>query len=81
MRHYLSNIWTNIKSKKQIVYWIQKFGIRSPFISIWFKIDQIVCDRPNIAVTYLFALSVCVRCNFFGREIENENDLFILIKD
>ncbi len=39
--------------KKQIVHQVQKFIIRSLFVSFWFKIDQIVLDRPNINVTYL----------------------------
>ncbi len=52
MRHYLSNLWANISGKKWIVYQAKKIGILSLFILIWFKIDQIVCDRPNIVVTY-----------------------------
>jgi len=39
--------------KKQIVYWAQKFGIWSLFVSIQFKIDRIVHDKLNITVTYL----------------------------
>jgi hypothetical protein len=31
----------------------KKIGIRSLLVSIQFKLDQIVRDRPNIAVTYL----------------------------
>ncbi len=52
MSHYLSNLWTNISGKKWIVYQSKKFSIQSLFILIQFKIDQIVCDRPNITVTY-----------------------------
>ena len=37
--------------KEQIVYQPQKFGIWLLFVSTQFKIDQIVHDRPNIAVT------------------------------
>jgi hypothetical protein len=39
-------------SKKRIVYQVQTFGIQSLFLSIQFEIYQIVCDRPNITVTY-----------------------------
>ncbi len=39
--------------QKKIVYQAKKFGIQSLFVVIWFKIDQIVCDRPNIAVTLI----------------------------
>ncbi len=39
--------------KNEIVYWAQKFGIRSLFVLIQFEIDQIVHDRLNIGVTYL----------------------------
>jgi hypothetical protein len=52
MRHYLTNLLTNIYTKKEIVYWVQTFGIWSVFILIQFKLDQIVHDRPNITVTY-----------------------------
>ncbi len=44
-------IFENIYGKKWIVYWAKKFGNGSLFISIWFEIDHIVCDRPNNAVT------------------------------
>ncbi len=53
MRHYSSDLWMNISSKKWIVYQAKKFGIQSLFVSIWFKIDWIVHDRLNIKVTYL----------------------------
>jgi hypothetical protein len=49
--HYLSNLWMNISGEKWIVYQAKKFSIRSLFVSIWFKIDQIVCAWLNIAVT------------------------------
>jgi hypothetical protein len=39
----------NIYGKKQIVYWVQTFGIQS--VSIRFKLDRIFFDRLNIAVT------------------------------
>jgi hypothetical protein len=44
--------------RKQIVYHAQKIGIWSLLISIQFKIDQIIYDRPNIAVTYLIIIFV-----------------------
>jgi len=47
----LSKLWTNISSIKWIVYQAKKIGIQSLFVSIQFKIDQIVCAWPNIAVT------------------------------
>ncbi len=50
--NYLSNFWTNISGIKQTVYRAKKFGIQSLFVSIWFKIDQIVPAWLNIAVTY-----------------------------
>ncbi len=50
---YLSNLWTYISGIKQIVYQAKKSSIRSLFILILFKIDQIVCAWPNITVTYL----------------------------
>jgi hypothetical protein len=53
MRHYSSNLWTNIYGKTQLVYWVQKFCIWLLFVSIQFEIDWIVFDRPNIVVTYL----------------------------
>jgi hypothetical protein len=53
MRHYLSNLWMNIYGKKQIVCQVNKFGNISLFILIRFKIDRIVCDRPNVAVNLL----------------------------
>ncbi len=37
--------------KKSIVYWAQKFDIWSLFILICFKIELIVCNILNIAVT------------------------------
>jgi hypothetical protein len=43
---------SKIYGKKQIVFWAEKFGIRSLFLSIEFEIDQIVHDRLNISVTY-----------------------------
>ena len=46
--NYLSNLWVNISSVKQIVYMSKKFGIQSLFVSIRFEIDQIVHARPNI---------------------------------
>jgi hypothetical protein len=49
--HYSSNLWTNIYGKKWIVYLVEKFSIRSLFVTIWFEIDWIVHDRLNIAVT------------------------------
>ncbi len=51
MSHYSSNLWMNIYYKKWIVYEAKKIGIHSLFVSIQFKIDRIVYDRPNIAVT------------------------------
>ncbi len=44
----------NISGKKQIVFQSITFCIRSLFISLWFKLDRIVRDRPNIAVTNEF---------------------------
>jgi hypothetical protein len=41
----------NMYSKKWTVYWVLIFGIWSLFVSVWFEFDQIVQDRPNIAVT------------------------------
>ncbi len=52
MRHYLSNLWTNIYGIKTNSFPGQKFGIWSLIVSFWFEIDQIVHDRMNIAVTY-----------------------------
>ncbi len=50
MRHYLSKIY----GKKGIVYWAQKFDIKLLFISIQFKIYELVHDSLNIiAVTLL----------------------------
>jgi len=40
-----------IQSMNKIVYWVQIFGIQSLFVLIWFKIDRIVHDSPNIALT------------------------------
>ncbi len=51
MRHYSTNFLTNINCKKWIVYQAQTFNIWSLFILIPFKLDQIVCDILNIAVT------------------------------
>ncbi len=50
--HYLSNLWMNISSNNWIVYQTLNIGIWSLFVSILFKIDQIVHPWPNIAVTY-----------------------------
>jgi hypothetical protein len=52
MRHYLSNLWTNISSKKWIVYQAKKIGIQSQFVLIQFEIDWIVHEKLNIEVTY-----------------------------
>ncbi len=52
MRHLFIQFLTNINGKKRIIYWSKKFGIQPLFISIWFKIDPVVCDRLNITVTY-----------------------------
>jgi len=62
--HYLSNLWMNISGKKWIVYQAKKIGIQSLFISIWFEIDQIVCDRPNIAmnITCTIIINECKWC-------------------
>ncbi len=51
VRGSLEVFWMNIYGKKQIEYQVQKLSIRPVFISIHFKIDRIVHDRPNIAVT------------------------------
>jgi len=53
MRHYLTILYMNIYGKKQIVYWAQTFSIWLLFVSIQFELDQIVCDRPNITVTFV----------------------------
>ncbi len=51
VRGSLEVFWMNIYGKKQIEYQVQKLSIRPLFILIHFKIDQIVHDRPNIAIT------------------------------
>ncbi len=33
-------------------FWSFTLSIWSPFVSIWFELDQIICDRLTIAVTY-----------------------------
>ncbi len=42
----------NIYAKEANDYQAITFGIRSIFVFIQFKLDRIVQDRPNIAVTY-----------------------------
>jgi hypothetical protein len=41
----------SLLGRKQLVYQVKKFGILSLFVSIHFKIDRIVRDRPNITIT------------------------------
>ncbi len=49
---YLYNLWMNISGKKWIVYQAKIFSIQSLLAWIRFKIDRIVCEWPNIAVTF-----------------------------
>ncbi len=49
---------TNVYGKKWIVYFALSFGIQSLLISIWFKLDQIVSDWPNIAITYFWPSNI-----------------------
>jgi hypothetical protein len=51
MRQYLTNLLTNICSKKGIVYQVRTFSIQSLFVLIQFELDQIFNDKLNIAVT------------------------------
>jgi hypothetical protein len=37
---------------RRILYQVQKFSIQLLFVLFQFKRDQIVCDIPNITVTY-----------------------------
>ena len=37
--------------KKQLVYLAKIFSNQLLYVSIWFKIDRIVHDRPNIEIT------------------------------
>jgi hypothetical protein len=46
-----NQLFNKYLQQKKIVYRVQTFGISSLFISIQFELDQIVHDRPNIAVT------------------------------
>jgi hypothetical protein len=49
---HLSNPWKMFPVLKEIVYQAKKIVIRSLFVSIRFKIDQIVHAWQNITVTY-----------------------------
>jgi hypothetical protein len=71
MRHDSSNLLMNIYGKKQIVYWVQTFGIWSLFVSIWLKINWIVCDRLNIAVTWLGVSTIAKQRKFNDKIIRN----------
>jgi hypothetical protein len=55
----------NIYGKKWITYYVKKFGIRSLFISIQFKLDWIVCDSLLKCVPVANALAY-----FFTNEDE-----------
>jgi hypothetical protein len=44
---------------------LKEIGIQSLFVSIQIKIDQIVCDRPNIAVTKFTQICLLIILFYF----------------
>ncbi len=57
MRHFSSNLWTDIYGKKWIVYKAKKFSIQSLFVSIKFKIDQNSLWQTEYCSYLLFPIS------------------------